>query len=361
MKDRYVTIQADSLQAFAAALLEAGGYSAEEAAQTARSLVTANLLGYDSHGVIRVAEYLVFLKRGEVISGALLEILHETPAICHADAGRGLGQVQMPRLIARLLDKTAVCGVASGALRNCGHVGRLGEWVEMIAGEGYAGFVAVNDNGALQIVAPPGGREGRTSTNPVAFGIPLADGNVFTLDMSTSAAAVGKVRLAYVSGEPCPPGHIQDAQGLPATNPAVIFEEPKGSLLPMGGAQGYKGFGLSMMVDCLVAGLSGGFAPPAPDGTPILNNVCVTVWDPAHHAGLAHMAAQAEKYLDFVRATAPADPQKPVRAPGDRAQAEKARREKDGIPLSHGTCKTLARSAQITGIAVPQEFGNVKD
>ena len=81
----------------------------------------------------------------------------------HADAGRGLGQVQMPRLVSRLLDKAASCGVAAGALRNCGHVGRLGEWVELIAGKGYAGFVAVNDNGALRIVAPPGGREGRTA------------------------------------------------------------------------------------------------------------------------------------------------------------------------------------------------------
>jgi len=356
MKSDYILITAQRLQDFAIAVLQAGGFTAQEAEQTARSLVLSNLLGYDSHGVIRVAEYLYFLKHGEVVSGAELKTEKETDATYLADAGRGLGQVQMPRLLDILITKAQKTGTASGALRDCGHAGRLGEWAEMIARAGYAGFVAVNDNGALRIVAPPGGREGRTSTNPVAFGIPLPDGEVFTLDMSTSATAVGKVRLAYVSGETVPPGQIQDIDGNPATDPAVMFEEPLGSLLPMGGVDGYKGFGLSMMVDCLVAGLSGGFTPPAPDGTPVINNVCAVLWAPQAYAGRDHMAAQAAKYLDFVRQTAPIDPARPVRLPGDRARAEKAKREKTGIPLSRGTCKTLAKSAQITGVKVPVEF-----
>ncbi len=356
-KNAYIYIKAPRLTEIAAALLQAGGFTAEESSLTARSLVQSNLLGYDSHGAIRVAEYIHFLKHGEVVSGAPLIVEKETAASILADAGRGLGQVQMPRLLDKLLAKAKTTGVASGAMRNCGHSGRLGEWAEIIAGRGYAGFITVNDNGALQIVAPPGSREGRTSTNPVAFGIPLPGGKIFALDMSTSAAAVGKVRLAHISKEPFPPGMIQDANGNPSTDPAVMFTEPKGSLLPMGGEQGYKGFGLSMMVDCLTAGLSGGFTPPAPDGTPVINNVCVTIWSPELFAGFSHMTGESQKYLDYVRKAAPSDPNAPVRLPGDRAQAEKTKREKEGIPLSRGACERLARSAEIVGIAIPEEFG----
>ncbi|MBU6475298.1 MAG: Ldh family oxidoreductase, partial [Alphaproteobacteria bacterium] len=179
----------------------------------------------------------------------------------------------------------------------------------------------------------------------------------FTLDMSTSAAAMGKIRLAYISGASVEEHLLQDAQGHPATDPAVLFMEPKGSLLPMGGSGGgYKGFGLSMMVDCLVAGLSGGFAPPAPEGAPPTNNVLVNIWNPEKFSGVAHMQKEAEKYLAFVRATPPVDPARPVRVAGDRAQEEKIRREKNGIPLSRGSAVALARQAEKLGIAAPAAF-----
>jgi len=356
MNKQYTLIPADRLQAFAAAVLEAGGFTHEEAALTAKSLVQSNLMGYDSHGVVRVAEYVACLRKGELASGIGLAIRHETANTCTADGQRGLGQIQMPRFLDLLLGKTEKNGVVSGALRNCGHVGRIGEWVEYIASKGLAGFVAVNDNGVLHCVAPPGGKEGRTSTNPVAFGIPLSDGKAFTLDISTSATAMGKMRLAYMSGENCPPHLIQDAAGNPSTNPAVLFEEPKGALLPMGG---YKGFGLSMMVDCLTAGLSGGFAPPAPADALILNNVFVNIWNPDAFSGLAHMQAEAEKYLAFVRSTKPIDPSKPVRVAGDRSSTEKAKRLKDGIPLSSGSCNALCAEANKLGVPLPKEFENI--
>ncbi len=356
MMNTDILISHSRLQDFAVAILEAGGFTQEEAALTAQSLVQSNLMGYDSHGVVRVAEYVGCLRKGELASGIGLSIQHETANTCTADGQRGLGQIQMPRFLDLLLDKTKDNGIVSGALRNCGHVGRLGEWVEYIAAKGLAGFMAVNDNGALHCVAPPGGKEARTSTNPVAFGIPLPNGETFTLDISTSATAMGKMRLAYMSGESCPPHLIQDAEGNPSTNPAVLFEEPKGALLPMGG---YKGFGLSMMVDCLTAGLSGGFAPPAPEDALLLNNVLVNIWNPEAFSGLAHMQAEAEKYIAFVRDTKPIDPAKPVRVAGDRSSAEKANRLKHGIPLSSGSCKALCAAAKKSGVSVPEEFKDI--
>lgn len=329
---------------------------AEEAQITAQSLVLANLMGHDSHGVMRVSDYLYFLKSGDMASGAALRIERQTPSSIHADAQRGLGQVQMPRLLDKLLEKAGTQGTAAGAMKNCGHAGRLGEWVEYIAAQGMAGFVAVNDNGTLFLTAPPGGREGRTSTNPLAFGIPLPEGKIFSLDMATSAIAVGKVRVAKLAGKPCPPNCLQDSEGRPTTDPGVMFEDPKGALLPFGGAQGYKGFALSMMVDCLTAGLSGGFAPPAPDGEAETNNVIVSIWNPESFAGLSHMQEQAQKYIDFVKASTPIDPDKPVRVAGERAWAEKEKREKDGIPLDEELCAKLRKKAEGLGVNVPEEL-----
>lgn len=359
MSEDGVIMEAPALRDFAADLLQAGGFTAEEARITAQSLVLSNLLGHDSHGVIRVAEYLHDLKHGALVSAVGLNVIRETDNSCLAEGGFGLGQVQMPRFLERLLAKADNTATVSGAMRNCGHAGRLGEWAEKIGQAGFAGLVMVNDNGVLHVVAPPGGKAGRTSTNPMAFAIPLPGGEPFVLDMATSAAAIGKIRLAHISGKPCPPDLLQDSEGRPTADPSALFKDPKGALLPMGGAQGYKGFGLAMIIDLLAAGLSGGFAPPAPDGTQLANNIFVTVWNPHYFAGIEHMQEQAEKYCDFIRQTPPKDPESPVRVAGDRAKTEREKREATGIPLSRGTCQTLAKSAELTGIAVSDAFADL--
>lgn len=354
-----INIDAAALEGFASGLLLAAGYTAHEAEATARSLVLSNLYGHDSHGVIRVHEYISALNHGEVASGVDLEVVRDHPASCVVDGKAGLGQVQMPRFLDILMDKAETCGCASGAMRYSGHVGRLGEWTELLAEKGFGGFVIVNDNGALECVAPPGAKQPTTSTNPIAFGVPLDDGDVFSLDMSTSAVAIGKMRLKYISGESCAEGLIQDAEGRDSTSPAVMFEEPKGALKPFGGIQDYKGFGLSMMTDLLVAGLSGGFAPPAPEGEDLLNNVVVMVWHADSYAGLTHMRAQAEKYTAYVRQAAPIDPARPVRVAGDRSKAEKAARLKNGIPVSVGTIQKLGIRARTLSVRPPEVFQDI--
>ncbi len=347
-------LPAPALENWAADILKAAGFTDEESRITARSLVLSDLMGHPSHGVIRVTRYAFFLRNGDFKSGVDLDVLNETHSSLLVDAQCGLGQVQMPRLLDLLLEKAKTSGTVTGAMRNCGHAGRIGEWSEYIAKAGFAGFVFVNDNGVERGVAPPGGKQGVTSTNPVAFGLPLPDHDYFSVDFSTSATAFGKTRIAYLAGEHMPEGMLQDFEGNPATDPAVIWEAPEGAILPMGGAQGYKGFALSMMVDCLTAGLSGGFTPPAPDGAPYVNNVLVTVWNPETFDGLAHMREQARQYIDFVKSSEPIDPARPIRIPGERSKAEKEKREREGIPLSQGAYEAIAKLSEKLGVTVPK-------
>lgn len=354
-----ITVPAPRLTEIAATLLKAGGFTEAEAKVTSQSLVLSNLLGYDSHGVVWVSQYINELKHGELRTSVTLDVFKDASNSLIADARRGLGQIQMPRFLNRLVAKVKEQGVASGALRNCGHTGRIGEWADNVAKQGYAVFIAVNVNGHYRLVAPPGGKEGRTGTNPFSFAIPLKDGETFMIDVSTSATAMGKVWQAKLAGKQIAEGLVQDADGNPTTDPNVMWADPKGALLPMGGDAGYKGFALSMIIDFLTAGLSGGFTPPAPDSSAHTNNVVVTIWNPSYFAGHEHMAAEADKYITYLRSTPPIDPAQPVRLPGDHSRAEKARREAAGIPLSLGTCKALVKSAELTGVPIPPEFQGV--
>jgi len=347
------TLPAAELVCFATELFLAAGVSESESRQVAESLVDANLRGHDSHGIVRVPDYVRQLGTGELIAGAKLLSLNETASISVLDARFGFGQVQCVALIDRLIPKAREQGIACGTMINCGHVGRLGEWAERVARDGLAGLITVNDNGVLKCVAPPGGVAPRISTNPIAIAVPTG-GEPLTLDISTSAVANGKIKVAHVSGRQCPPGWLLDSQGNPTTDPAVRFTDPQGTILPMGGTeQGYKGFGLGLLLDILIGGLSGGLCPPAPEGAPGTNNVLLVIWDPAQFAGQEHFLAEAGKLIEFVRNT----PRKPgvqqIRLPSDRASASHRQRTADGIPLDDGTWESLLKLAQELNVKPP--------
>jgi uncharacterized oxidoreductase len=317
-------------------------------------------MGHGSHGIMRVIEYLNDLKKGTVVSGAQIKIIQETPSSLIADAQLGVGQSIMPKILKLMQDKLSTQAVVNASVRNCGHIGRIGEWVEKPASVGYPGLLMVNDNGGFFCVAAPGGKQSVTSTNPVAFAVPLPKDEVFLTDMSTSAVAFGKVKLARVNGTQVPEQCIQDAAGKPTTNPEALFTDPPGSILPMGGPQAYKGFALSMFVDMLTAGLSGGQTPPASTGMKYANNFTLTLWNPKFFAGLEHMQKQAEKYIKFIRNSPSADSAKPIRLAGDRMNALKQERESKGIPLSKGLVLNLLNLAKTLNVPLPTELANIQ-
>jgi uncharacterized oxidoreductase len=345
-----VCISSSVLNNFSAALFQAADVSPAEAELVATSLVDSNLCGHESHGVMRVMEYLDSLSKGELIAGAAFEVVNQTGSVLVCDGHFGFGQVQMRRLIERLIPMAREQGVACGTLRRCGHVGRLGEWVERIAQQQLAGLMSVNDNGVLMCVAPPGGTQARLSTNPIALGVPTAD-DPLVLDISTSMVANGKVRVAQVAGRACPEGWLLDANGQPTTDPQARFANPPGTILPMGG---YKGFGLGLLFDVLVGGLSGGFSPPAPAGEVECNNVLLMVFDPKRFSGSEHFIVQSQELSDFVRATPTRTPADKIRLPNDRARQSREERLADGVPLDHGTWSALCERATQLGVSIPQ-------
>jgi hydroxycarboxylate dehydrogenase B len=346
------TFRPQQLLAVARRLFVAAGVPAADAETVAGSLVDSNLCGHDSHGVIRVQQYVGCLRDGKLHAGVSLDTLRETPALLAADGNWGLGQVQAYRLLDRLMAKAKTVGIASGTIRRCGHIGRLGEYAEWAADRGTAFFATVNSHGCGQRVAPPGGTKGRISTNPVCFGAPTPT-NPLVLDFSTSACAEGKVRVAYQKGVPVPEGWIQDVNGVPSTDPSVLYCDPPGTILPFGGAQTYKGFGLGFMLDALVGGLSGGESSrPDRPMSGVGNSVLFTLWDVDAFGGREHFLATVGGLSAYVRDTPRAAGVDRIVLPGDPEREARERRRAEGLAIPDGTWAILKNLGDELGINV---------
>ncbi len=345
------TFAAAALQPFIHNLFVAAGVPADSAATVARSLVDANLCGHDSHGVMRAPQYIGFLKDGKYHTDVPLTVLHETPAVLASDGGWGLGQVQAYRLLDKLMAKARLLGVAAGSIRNCGHIGRLGEYAEAAAAQNLAFFATVNSHGAGRRVVPPNGREGRISTNPICMGVPTTSDPV-VLDFGTSAVAEGKVRVHHQKQIPTPEGWLVDSAGQPTTDPGVLYTEPRGSILPFGGPQAYKGFGLGLMLDLLAGGLSGGrCSNPGDPMAGIGNAVVFVLFDPAAFGGVDHFLGQTDALTGYVR-SCPSAPGGPgIVLPGDPERSAKSKRLVDGIDIPDGTWDLLTKTAAELGVA----------
>jgi uncharacterized oxidoreductase len=348
------TLSAAVLTDFVAAIFRDAGVPDGEARTVATSLVGANLRGHDSHGVMRVAQYVGFLRDGIYKTGVALKIEHETPAVVVCDGQWGFGQVQAHRLLELIVPKAKALGLAAGTAREVGHIGRLGEYAEAAADRGLILIATVNNCGAGQRVAPPGGVAPRLGTNPLCAAVPTGEGHdPVVLDFGTSVVAEGKVRVYHINKRPVPEGWLLDPEGRPTTDPSVLYNPPLGSILPMGGAQAYKGFGLALVLDLLAGGLTGGRsshpgAPPARG-----NNVVFLALDPDRFAGRDALAREASQLVDYLRDTPRAPGVDAITLPGDPERRTLARRTAEGIPIEDAHWAKLVELAGSLGTPVP--------
>jgi uncharacterized oxidoreductase len=219
-------------------------------------------------------------------------------------------------------------------LRNAHHIGRIGAYGEIAMEHGMISlhFVNVIDHGPT--VAPWGGGEARYVTNPVCIAVPGTENTPPTLlDMATSLIALGKARVALSKGEQMAEGLMIDANGKPTTDPSVMYNEPKGALLPFGD---HKGSGLALMCELLAGGLSGGgtIQPDNPQQKSIINNMFTIVIDPARLVDMTWLRSEIDATVDYVKSARPADPDKPVIVAGDAERARTAERMAAGIEIN---------------------------
>jgi len=222
-------------------------------------------------------------------------------------------------------------------VRNANHLGLLAPYVEACAERGLIG-VALTTSEAL--VHPWGGRIAQVGTNPIAVAVPAGgDAPPFVFDMATGVVSMGRVLAHRNRGAPLEPGWALDADGEETIDAAAAS---KGSIAPFGGP---KGFGLGLAFELLVGALTGSALGRAVGGTldvtAIANKGDVFVClDPAAF-GAGEDAGAVGAYLEEIRATPPRDPDHPVRVPGDRARADRARRLRAGLEIPEAVWRSL--------------------
>jgi LDH2 family malate/lactate/ureidoglycolate dehydrogenase len=235
----------DELVQVASNVLRALGAPQGTAHIVATSLVLSNLVGHDSHGVVRLLQYAEMVRSGQVKPEGEPRLVLNHGAVATVDGGWGFGQ-PAAQLATRLSTELAAAnGIAAVSVSSCNHIGRLGEYVSSIAAAGQMGMAFCNSG---PVVAPFGGSGRVMGTNPFAWSVPLRHGAV-VLDFATSKVAEGKLKIAMAEGRSAPPGSIIDSAGRPSTDPADLYAG--GALLAFGE---HKGSGMSMLIE-LTSGL----------------------------------------------------------------------------------------------------------
>lgn len=342
-----MTCDPPRLADLAARVLAAAGAGEEEARKVAARLIEADLVGHASHGVLRVKQYVEQIGKGQIRCRVEPDVVNEGPGFAVLEGNLGFGQINAEIATRLACGKAHEQGIAIVALRNSAHVGRLGDWVELACELGCVSFHFVNTL-AAPTVAPWGGRERRLSTNPLAWGMPVAGGDPIIVDLTTSVVAEGKVRLARAAGKPIPPGWVVDKQGQSTTNPADLYEG--GALLPLGGLDaGHKGYALSLMVDLMAGALSGGGASGA-DRTVNCNNFTVIAIDAEKLHDGATATQQAAEFIEWIQSATPTDASRPVLMPGDVERNARTERLKRGIPVDDGVLQSLRDAARQAGL-----------
>jgi uncharacterized oxidoreductase len=343
-----VVVAVDRLTKIAEILLQKSGASTEEAATVARLCVGANLAGHDSHGVIAIPTYIDRINKGHIVPGAPFEIKQESATTTVIDGNWGFGFVVAERATKLTIEKAKKANVAATTILRQSHIGRVAAYPLMAAKEGMIAIMTADSGRSPKAVAPFGGREPRLGTNPICIAMPSNLDGPFVLDMATSAVAAGKIKLAQAKNAKIPEGWVVDKQGKPTTDP---FEYDKGGvLLPLGGSEGYKGYGLSAMVEVfsgLLPGLGFGVEP-----TGRHNDGCfLAMFNVEAFRPLATFKKEVTEFAAYLKSTAPAAGFTEVLYPGEVEWRTEQERRKTGIEVDDKTWKAFQDLGAKHGIA----------
>lgn len=334
------TFNAAHLTRMGSRLLEAAGVPAETAQLVSTSLVEGNLTGHDSHGVIRLAQYIRGIERGQINPRAELEIVRETATTALIDAHWAFCQVAARRAMEIAIAKAKQHALAAVWLRNSAHIGRLGEYVLMAVEHGLIGFMTCNSS---QLTAPYGGVDRVFGTNPFAYAFPRS-GAPFLMDFATSVTAEGKLRVALAKGVPIPEGQILDRDRKPSTNPADFYDG--GVLLPLGG---HKGYGLLMVADLLGGALTGHGCTLLPEHS-TGNGVFMMAIEIAAFCPVEELTDTVDRLSVAVKAGNKAPGFDEILIPGEPEFRAKEQRLRDGITLPESVWQEMAAAAGQYGL-----------
>jgi hydroxycarboxylate dehydrogenase B len=351
-----ITIDAKKLETFVADIFEAAGCSKAEARRIGKYLTIANLTGHDSHGVQRVPRYVQNITEKTIVIDQTVKVVSETPVLAVVDGRYGFGQTVTPQAVQIGIDKCKAMGLSAVALRNAGHIGRVGDWAEMAAADGLVSIHFVNAHGSV-LVAPFGGVDKRFSTAPYCVGIPMKRGGPLVLDFATSIVAEGKVLVSSFGGKAIPDDALIEQNGKVSNDPHVLYGDytptgprkagaGKGAIRAFGD---HKGSGLAFMCEVLGGSLTGTGATT--EGRQFCNGMMSFYIDPEKLDPSGFFPKDVAAYVKHVKSAKPVKRGGEVLVPGEQEARMRTERSKEGVPLPLDTWNAIVETARAVGVA----------
>jgi LDH2 family malate/lactate/ureidoglycolate dehydrogenase len=336
-------VSASDLAALAFDMFAAAGVSTDDSRIATDAVMWASLRGIESHGAVHMPLYLVGLLDKTIKSAPHITYEGNLPACRAMDADNGLGLVACTHALNAAIELARTFGLGAVSVRNSSHFGAAGYYAELAARHGMVAMAFSNASPAL---APPGSREAKLGTNPIAAAFPVPDAEPIVMDMATTVVARSRIRQAKALGKPIPADWAFDSEGNPTTDPAKAVE---GTLQAIGGP---KGFGLSLMVELFCSALS--------DGTPGFDvnyenfvkrpsriSQFFIVMNPEGFAGSAQYGARARHIADGLLGAKRIDEAVAPRLPGARGHRTRTAYERDGIPVKEALGNALKQAAEL--------------
>lgn len=332
----------ERLSKFCNELFQAMGCSEADASIISKVLLAAELHGLSSHGMLRVKDIYGLYKSGRINTKPEPKIVHESPSTATVDGDGAIGIVAAYFAMKVAIEKADKAGTGWVAVKNSNHFGIAGYYAEMALAEDMVGMAMTNAN---PLVAPTFSVSRMLGTNPLAVAIPAGEQPPFVADFATTPIARGKLAIMGKKGESAPLGYVQDAQGVPSTDPDVITRG--GAIVPLGGDYehgSHKGYCMGALIDIFSSVFSGAnFGPFVPPQVPYLPLLDKSVGEGlGHFFGAMRIDAfrtkeefkgSMDEWIETFRGAKPADGQDRVYIPGDIEREKRARIMAEGINL----------------------------
>ena len=340
-KGTSLRVSSDDLRALAETIFKKRGVPKKDAVLVADILIEANLRGHDSHGVIRIPNWVKGLDCGALKSVCQPLVVRDKGATALINGDSGLGPVVAKKATGLVLQKAKNFGVGLVSVRKASHIGILQYYSQWLAENGVIGIVLTNTEPG---VAPFGSRQQILGTNPLTISVPSA-GTPYLVDMSTSVAARGKIVNALERGESIPEGWAIDEKGNPTTNPTDAL---KGALLPAGGP---KGSALAIMIDFLAGGLAGGSVGTKVSGTmntdqEITKGDMFLAIDPSSIGSKRRFIGCVEELASEIHHSQPLPGTEMVLMPGEFEQIQKKKNLECGIDITKRLLAEIQKLAE---------------
>jgi uncharacterized oxidoreductase len=336
--------RAGEVRRHAAGLLAALGATPRDAERVAAALVDADLCGHRSHGVRQLPYYAWQVERGEVDARAEIETVLDAPGLMVLDGHRGFGHVIASEVTELVASRAAANGLAAVAVRNAGHIGRLGGYTESLAERGQVALLLVTAQGADQQIAPFGAVERRLTNNPLSLAAPGPEFPI-VLDMALSEAAESRVLHAAEIGAEVPAGWVLDADGRPSTRPQDYLDG--GSLVVLGAAGGsHKGYSLIVLLE-LIVGLVASVALCGPAAPPFANAFVLIAIDVRASAG--ERSGEVAELISWIKSARRRDGVSEILIPGE-LEYRRRRAAGDVVALDPVTVAELDELAGKLGV-----------